>query len=834
MNLRRRPKIVILGMMTKMPVAGVVWQTLHYLIGFERLGCEAYYVEQHARTPSMFMETEQCDGSAKAAAFIDGVMRRFDLAGRWCFHALHESEPRHFGMSATQLAKLFAEADYIINLHGGTTPMPEHYATGRLVYLETDPVQLQIELHDGLQQTIDFLSPHCAFFSFGENVGNPDCSLPAPQQFKFLPTRQPVLCDLWDRGGRGGERFTTVGNWTQHWRAVQFLGQTYTWSKHFEFLKFIDLPSRTTQPFELALASYTEADKAMLESKGWHIRHGLDISTDIDIYRDYIGQSRGEFTVAKDQNVRLRSGWFSDRTATYLAAGRPAITQETGFCNVLPVGEGLFGFSTMEEILAAVEAINGDYQRHSAAALRVARECFGHEVVLGRILDALGVTTATGGHRARFARPPRDLPLTPVSRRPIRLPESAIRAVLDLGLPLHKSHESPCIATKSIVIVTYNNLVLNKLSLLNLLEQTGELDVEVIVVDNASTDGTAAFLHDLAASDPRVRVIENPTNRGFAAATNQGVAASVGETIVLLNNDTLVASGWLSRLSSHLLDPSIGLLGAVTNRIGNQAEIPVDYATLGGFLRFTRERAGSHAGRLLEIPMAAMFCLAMRRDTFEKIGPLDEQFEIGMFEDDDYAMRCRETGLRIVCAEDVFVHHFGEASFGELCPSGKYGEVFAANRARFEKKWNTQWKSHEGREKSEYRDLTTRLHAAVLAHTPPGASVLVVSKGDPALVNIPDRRASHFPQSASGGYAGYHPADDAEAIEQLRRASEAGAEYLVFPSTSLWWLDHYKGLHSWLSESFAHVSNQPETCVIFALPQALLVAQRPVHHSKDA
>jgi hypothetical protein len=128
-------------MMSKMPVAGVVWQTAHYLLGLERLGHEAYYVEAHARTPSMLMETEEDDGSARAAAFIDRFARRFGLAeGRWAYHALHEPEPRCFGMSETALRELYSSADMLINLHGGTEPRPEHAATGRLVYLETDPV----------------------------------------------------------------------------------------------------------------------------------------------------------------------------------------------------------------------------------------------------------------------------------------------------------------------------------------------------------------------------------------------------------------------------------------------------------------------------------------------------------------------------------------------------------------------------------------------------------------------------------------------------------------------------------------------------------------------
>ena len=135
-------------MMTRIPVAGVVWQTVHYLLGFERLGYEAYYVETHARTPSMLMEREEDDSSAKAAAFIDGVMRRFGLGDRWAFHGLHDDN-RCYGMSEGELKRLYDSALMLINLHGGTEPLPELYATDRLVYLETDPVQLQIELHAG-------------------------------------------------------------------------------------------------------------------------------------------------------------------------------------------------------------------------------------------------------------------------------------------------------------------------------------------------------------------------------------------------------------------------------------------------------------------------------------------------------------------------------------------------------------------------------------------------------------------------------------------------------------------------------------------------------------
>jgi len=391
-NILHPKKIVLLGMMTKIPVAGAVWGTMHYLVGLKRLGYDPYYVEAHARTPSMFLESEADDGTGKAAAFIDSVMRRFDLGGHWAFHALHEEDERCLGISLGQLQHLYRDAALIINYHGGTVPRPEHYATNRLIYLETDPVELEIGLYDNQKDTIEFLEPHSAFFTWGLNYGNPDCKVPLPERFQFRTSPPAVVPDLWQMEATNGRpSFTTIGNWKQQWREVTFQGEVYTWSKHHEFLKFLDLPAHTSQPFELALASYEDSDRQMLEVKGWKVRPAADFSWDLDAYRRYIVDSRGEFTVAKDQNVRLRSGWFSERSAQYLAAGRPVITQETGFSNVLPTGRGLFGFSSMEDILAAVERINGDYERHCRSAAGLARECFSYDVVLGRMLAELGV-----------------------------------------------------------------------------------------------------------------------------------------------------------------------------------------------------------------------------------------------------------------------------------------------------------------------------------------------------------------------------------------------------------------------------------------------------------
>ncbi|HEX8679131.1 MAG TPA: hypothetical protein VF683_04195 [Chthoniobacterales bacterium] len=393
MNAPRRPIIVVLGMMSTMPVGGVIWQTVHYLIGLKRLGFDVYYAEDHGMLPAMFSDAEDTDGSEKAAGFLAQTLARFDFGTRWSYHAWH-GEERYFGVSKGEIERAFGSAAAVINLHGGTVPRPLHKAGGAFIYIETDPVMPQVELHHGVKATEEFLDQHTAHFTFGENLGAPDCRVPMPPgKYTFHPTRQPVVCDFWsDDNVPAGDSFTTIANWRQPVREMTLDGELYYWSKHWEFLKFIDLPKRTRQLFELALSSYEDADREMLEAHGWRVVEALAFSRDMNSYRRYICQSRGEWTVAKDQNVRLRSGWFSDRAATYLAAARPVVTQETGFSSTLPTGCGLFSFTTMEEILAAIDEINADYTRHSSAARQIARENFEAEVVLRKLLEHAGVT----------------------------------------------------------------------------------------------------------------------------------------------------------------------------------------------------------------------------------------------------------------------------------------------------------------------------------------------------------------------------------------------------------------------------------------------------------
>jgi GT2 family glycosyltransferase len=803
-------------MFSRMPVPGVAWQTIHYLLGFERLGCEVHYVETHGRTPSMLMSDPDDDPTALAVGVIEPLMRRFGLAGRWAYVPLH-GDPEVRGMSRRELDRVYAEADVLLNLHGGTAPLPELTAGDRLVYLETDPVELQVELHERLAVTEEFLDAHCAFFSFAENLGAADCGLPATERYPFHPTRQPVLLDQWAADDPpAGDAFTTIGNWRQPWRNVEFRGETYTWSKHLEFQKVIDLPRRVSSPLELALSSYTDDDLRLLGEHGWRVRPAHEVTRDVDSYRAYVRSSRGELTVAKDQNVRLRTGWFSDRSATYLAAGRPVVTQDTGFGSVLPTGEGLFAFADADEAAAALEAVAADPARHARAAREIAWKWFAAKRVLAELLDVVGVSVPA--ERRAAPRPaaalPDDLDLRPVSRWPTRLPDATVRAVLDRPVPVPAPARVLAEPKVSVVIPTHDNLVFLRLCLESLLANAGALALEVVVVDNGSGDGTADYLRRLG---PQVRPIVNAENRGFAAAINQGIAAARGDAIVLLNDDTVVPPEALERLVAHLDDPAVGLVGASSNRAGNEAEVPdADYATYRELLGYA---AGEVGAGLLDVRTVALFCAALPRRVVDAVGVLDERFGRGLFEDDDYAERVRRAGLRVAVATDAFVHHFGQASIGKLAQNDEYGPLFHGNRRRFERKWGVEWSSHERRPNPGYDHLSRRVRDLVATAVPEAETVAVVTRGDDELLELGDRRGQHFPHDDAGRYAGHHPADSDAAMHALRDACREGTAYLVVPQTAFWWFEHYREFGAALHARCPVVAADDDTAVIFDVRQ---------------
>jgi GT2 family glycosyltransferase len=252
-----------------------------------------------------------------------------------------------------------------------------------------------------------------------------------------------------------------------------------------------------------------------------------------------------------------------------------------------------------------------------------------------------------------------------------------------------------------IVIVSYFALPYLRQCLNSVLKRTAWPNFRVVAVDNGSDAETLKFLRVAARGDPRLTAIENGANLGFAAANNIGLR-TLGdcECLVLLNNDTIVPPHWLAALVRHASKPDVGLVGPVTNWTGNEARIDVGYTTVAEMERFAADYTGARADRVFDIEVPAMFCVAFRQDVFARAGELDEGYGMGMFEDQDYAETVRTLGLRTICCEDAFVHHYGMASFSKLTPED-YQRLFDRNRLYYERKWGHPWAPHRERPKAD-------------------------------------------------------------------------------------------------------------------------------------
>ena len=250
----------------------------------------------------------------------------------------------------------------------------------------------------------------------------------------------------------------------------------------------------------------------------------------------------------------------------------------------------------------------------------------------------------------------------------------------------------------SVIVLTYNNLEINKLCIDSILNKTAYPNYELIIVDNCSKDGTREYLESLVGTDERIKVILNTENRGFAGGNNDGIAVSTGDYVVLLNNDTVVTRGWLTAMSKHLEnDLQLGMCGPVTNSIGNEAKIEVQYQNRKEMERFAYIYTTEHQNQeYSDVRVLALFCTMIKRSVIDQCGVLDEQYGIGMFEDDDYAEAVKKAGFRLTVVEDAFIHHFESVSFKKL-EDEKFKALYEANKAKFEQKWNTTWVMHKKR-----------------------------------------------------------------------------------------------------------------------------------------
>jgi hypothetical protein len=378
-----------------MPLAGIAWQAMHYVLGLQRLGYEAWYVEDHGANPYDPRENSVVMSCGYGVAFVREMMERYGLGDRWAYWDAVWDE--YHGLSRERVHALYGEADALINLCGATRLREEHMACPVRIMVDTDPVYEQIKVAKADAAAREYLDAHTHFFTYGENLGAPDCPVPL-SGVPWQPTRPPVIPDLWRPPVAPGEApptppacYSTIATWENKGKNIEFAGESFVWSKHVNFLKFLDVPQRSGRCFTIAMLPPTPEVETEVTGCGWRLADPRPVSASMASYADFIGGSRGEFTVAKDIYVRPNSGWFSDRSVCYLAAGRPVVTMRTGFSKFYPAGRGLFEFSTMDEVLAALDAIDADYAGHSRAAREIAAEHFGAEAVIGALLARAGL-----------------------------------------------------------------------------------------------------------------------------------------------------------------------------------------------------------------------------------------------------------------------------------------------------------------------------------------------------------------------------------------------------------------------------------------------------------
>ena len=389
----KRKRLIVMGFMGSCPIAGVIWQHVHYIVGLQRLGHDVFYIEDSARLPYNPETMEVNNEFDYAAKILERLATEFDFKRRWGFCARYLPGNPTAGIPLKRIRELYREADAILNICGTQEFNDDLLTSDRILYVESDPGVEQIKVDQRVKATIKYLRRHHALFTFGENVGSDAFPVPS-HNLKWHPTRQPVVTDLWETKRRPGRAavFTSVANWsTSGLKDIEWRGEKYLWSKSREFIRFVAAPKKSGEPFELATDIKDARMREKFQRNGWRFRSPANLSANYRLYRDYIRRSKGEFTVAKDQYVRLDTGWFSDRSGCYLAAGRPVITQETGFTKVFGKHDGLFAFKSLGEIADAVKRINAEYSRHSRGAREIDREFFEAEKVLRSLLERAGI-----------------------------------------------------------------------------------------------------------------------------------------------------------------------------------------------------------------------------------------------------------------------------------------------------------------------------------------------------------------------------------------------------------------------------------------------------------
>lgn len=381
-------KIIVTGLVGQYAFGGVAWDYLQYVEGFRQLGHDVFYLEDTEMWPYDPIKNTISEDCSYNVAYLRNVMDKFGLGDRWIYR--NAPDASYHGFSEAEVKKLCANADVFVNVSGCGWLRPEYLRIPKKVFLDSDPMFTQVALVSGEQDVVDRIHAHDFHFTFAENVGQPDCRVPAAG-LNWIPTRQPIVLEWWKPATEPPrDVFTTVMNWVSY-KECEYDGKQWG-QKDVEFMKFIELPEKTSQKFEIAMGMGPGMKRPteLLEQKGWQIVEPNQALPDPWKYRDYLRASKGEWSVAKEGYVKSRSGWFSCRSACYLALGRPCVLQDTGWSAHYPTGDGLFAFDTIEEAVAGIEEVNADYAHHSVEARALAEEQFDARKVLGALLGRIG------------------------------------------------------------------------------------------------------------------------------------------------------------------------------------------------------------------------------------------------------------------------------------------------------------------------------------------------------------------------------------------------------------------------------------------------------------
>jgi hypothetical protein len=367
-------RILFAGIIARYPFGGVTWCSLMYLLGLRALGHEVFYIEDTGECVYDPVQNTRATDPTYGTTYINDALAPFGLGDQWAFVNYDGS---YHGRSAADVRRYAEGADLFINLSGGSWFWRDEYARiPRKVFIDSDPAFTQLAIAKAEPWYVAFFREFDHLFTFGSNVGTPASDVPVGD-FVWHKTWQPVTIEDWATGASPRDRFTTVMTWQIE--SFTDVGG----NKDLEFVRFIDLPSLTPQRFELAI----NGPETLLKEHGWSTVPAMATSRTPWDYRQFIQNSKAEFGVAKHTYVATRSGWFSDRTECYLAAGRPALVQDTGWSAHLPAGEGLLAFSSPDEALAGIEAINASYTSQARRAGEIASEYFDARVVLPRLLE---------------------------------------------------------------------------------------------------------------------------------------------------------------------------------------------------------------------------------------------------------------------------------------------------------------------------------------------------------------------------------------------------------------------------------------------------------------